>query len=93
MAPPTTTDPVSASYEAIEDPGHRDEWGNQLGKKHKDHIHICFQNVGGLIPKNDGDLKLTILWNFSQLHHIDVFGFAEHNIFWDLLPKKQQVAE
>jgi len=61
MEPPTVTDPVPALDEAILDPGHRDEWGNQLGKKHKDHIHICFQNVGRLITKNDRDLKLTAL--------------------------------
>jgi len=92
-APPTTMDPVPTSDEVIEDPGHWEEWGNQLGKKHKDHIHICFQNVGGLIPKNGGDLKLTVLRTFSQLHQVDIFGFAEHNICWDLLPKQQQVAE
>jgi len=93
MEPPTTMDPVPTLDEEINDPGHREEWGNQIGKKHKDHICICFQNVGGLIPKTDGDLKLTVLRNFSQFNQVDVFAFAEHNICWDLLPKQQQLAE
>jgi len=56
-------------------------------------IHICFQNVGRLIPAMDGDLKLTVLCHFTQQSQIDVFGFAEHNICWDLLPKQQQLVE
>jgi len=45
------TDPVPTLDEVINDPGRQEEWGNQLGKKHQEHIRICFQNVRGLIPK------------------------------------------
>jgi len=90
---PTMTDPAPALDEAVNDPGCRDTWGNQLGKKHQDSIRICFQNVGGLVTTTDGDLKLTVLRHFTQQFHIDVFAFAEHNICWDLIPKQQQLAE
>jgi len=65
---------------------------HHLGKKQTT-ICILFQNVGGLIPTMDGDLKLTILCHFTQQSQINVLGFVEHNICWDLLPKHQQLAE
>jgi len=91
--PPTSTDPAPASDEAISDPGRQHTWGKPLGKKQQNHIRICFQNVGGIIPAADDDLKLTVLRQFTQQHNIDVFGFAEHNVCWDVIQKTQQLAE
>jgi len=67
--------------------------GSTIRKKQKNAIRIFFQNVGGLLPENDGDLKLQVLLQFTQQHQIDAFSFVEHNICWDLLPKTQQMAE
>jgi len=80
-------DPNPASDEAITDLGHHESWGNTMGKKQPNSMHIVFQNVGGLIPTTDSDLKLTILQQFIQHHNINVFSFAEHNKCWDLVPK------
>jgi len=69
-------------------------WGKPLKKNQQpNHIQICFQNVGGIIPTADDDLKLMVLRQFTQQHQIDVFGFAEHNACWDVIPKQQQLAE
>jgi len=59
--PPTMMEPAPASDKVISDPGHRSTWGHTLGKKQQTNIRILFQNVGGMIPTMDGDLKLTIL--------------------------------
>ena len=67
--------------------------GSTIRKKQKNTIRICFQNVGGLLPENDSDLKLQVLLQFTQQHQIDTFSFTKHNICWDLLPKMQQIAE
>jgi len=67
--------------------------GQPTRKKHQNCICICFQNFGRLIPQTNRDLKLTVLWHFTQQFQINVFSFAEHNICWDLLPKQQQLAE
>jgi len=60
-------------------------------KKQPNNMRILFQNVGGLIPTTDSDLKLTILQQFIQHHNIDVFSFAEHNKCWDVVPKNLQL--
>jgi len=91
--PPTTMDPNPALDEAIADLGHHESWGNTMGKKQPNSMRIVFQNVGGLIPTTDSDLKLTILQQFIQHHNINVFSFAEHNKCWDLVPKKLQLPE
>jgi len=91
--PPTMTDPDPASDEVISDPGRQTTWGQPLGKKQQHCIRICFQNIGGIIPTADDDLKLTVLRHFTQQHQIDVFSFAEHNVCWDVIPKQKQLAE
>jgi len=93
MEPPTIMDPNPALDEAITDLGHHKSWGNTMGKKQPNSMHIVFQNVGGLIPTTDSDLKLTILQQFIQHHNIDVFSFAEHNKCWDVVPKNLQLTE
>ncbi len=90
--PPTTMDPNPASDEAITDLGHHESWGNTM-KKQPNNMCIVFQNVGGLIPTTDSNLKLTILQQFIQHHNIDVFSFAEHNKCWDIVPKNLQLQE
>jgi len=67
--------------------------GSTTRKKLHNSIQICFQNIGGLIPESDGDLKQQVLLQSTQQHQIDAFSFTEHNICWDLLPKMQQVAK
>jgi len=91
--PPTMTDPAPASDEAISDPGHQNTWGKPLGKKQPNHIRICFQNVGSIIPAADNNLKLMVLRQFTQQYQIDAFGFAKHNVCWDVIQKKQHLAE
>jgi len=93
MEPPTTMDPNPASDEAISDLGHHESWGSTMGTKQPNSMHIVFQNVGGLIPTTNSNLKLTILQQFIQHHNIDVFSFAEHNQCWDLVPKNLQLPE
>jgi len=56
-------------------------------------MHIVFQNIGGLLPTTDSDLKLTILQQFIQHNNINVFSFAEHNKCWDVVPKNLQLQE
>ena len=56
-------------------------------------MHIVFQNVRGLLPTTDSELKLTILQQFIQHNNINVFGFAKHNKCWDVVPKKLQLQE
>jgi len=80
--PLTMTDPAPALDEVISDPGHQTMWGKLL---EKNCIRICFQNVGGIIPTMDGNLKLTVLQHFTQQHQIDVC--------WDVIPKQQQLVE
>ncbi len=91
--PPTTMGPAPSSDEEIPYPGHQETWGQPLGKNKKNTIRICFQNVGGILPENDGDQKVQVLCQFTQQNQIDAFSFAEHNISWDLLPKAQQMAK
>jgi len=56
-------------------------------------LQLVFQNVGGLIPQTDGELKLTVLKQFIQNNNINIFSFTEHNKCWDLVPKNLQLLE
>jgi len=91
MEPPMLMEPFPTLDKVINDQGHQEVWGHTLGKKTPNTIWICYQNVGRLIPIDNGNLKLKVLQQFTQQYHIDIFCFAEHNICWDLLPKQQQL--
>jgi len=90
MEPPTATGPApSSDKETNSDPGRQELWG----QKNQNNFWICFQNIRGLIPESGRDLKLQVLLQYTQQHQINVFGFAEHNICWDMFSKNQQVIE
>ncbi len=68
-------------------------WGDELDKKKSnDSIRIGFQNINGFITNNDGH-KAESIRDFLQEYNLDVFGMAEMNTNWRLLPKRMSFYE
>jgi len=52
-------------------------------------LWIAFQNIGGFLKEEDMEIKFEFLQCFITNRNIDVFGFAEANTCWDVVPKAQ----
>jgi len=80
---------------ATEDPG-KDQhvmcetFGDNICKKEKDKLRIGFLNIGGLSVQQD-NFKDEELRKGISTWEFDIFGIAETNIDWRLVPEKDRL--
>jgi len=84
--------PIEASLPSLDEEvsNHRslEEWGN-LMKKQGATLQIAFQNIRGFSKEEEMEVKLEALHCFVIDKAIDIFGFTESNMCWDVLPETQ----
>jgi len=88
---PPTQDPFPTLDRGASHHGSTSVWGNLLGKKVPNSIHLIYQNLDSIPQGSEGNsnIKLNALLQFINLHQVDIFAMTKLNTFWDLLPPAQ----
>ena len=60
-------------------------WGDDISRRSEDSFRIAFQNIRGL-PSSQLHPKSIAFTSFLQSHDFDIFGVAETNLYWPLVP-------
>jgi hypothetical protein len=66
-----------------------DFFGDSMKKKNKNILRVGFQNTGGWTLKRH-KIKDDLIRRGITKYEFDIFGFAETNIDWRLLPEQEK---
>jgi len=82
--PPISDSPDPTLDEGSHSTGSHSTWGNMLGKS-LCHLCMLFQNVDGLSPMDEGEVKLTMLQQAINQFELDIAGLTELKTCWDMV--------
>ena len=69
----------------------RDTFGDKIKrKKNSNTLRVVFQNVNGLMPKDNED-KRELIRDFINDYKVDIFMMAEVNVNWKIVGKKHDL--
>jgi hypothetical protein len=88
----TRSNPTSNHNCTVHTETSNDAWGVPPGPKLEDTLRIGFQNLGGF-PEFPSHFKNASFCNFMVQHEFDIFGLAETNLKWCILPAEAQFHE